>query len=152
MTKYATPRAEYELHHCEEEFKEPKISPKTDTTESPNTVIQFLRNLQCVPFIVSRSMVVLSHSKTTSAATRRHTWVHRDMIEGTHYFKPIWKARVRYRVHNSPPQISIISQLNTIYLHSQLSKLNFNIILPSTPTLSKLVTSTESSKYLLLIN
>lgn len=115
-------------------------------------IIEFLINIQCVPFIVSRNTVVLSHSKATSAATRRETCVHRDKIEGAHYFKPIWKAKVRYRAHTSPSQIPIVSQIHKIHLQILFSKLKLNIILPSAPTLSKLVTSAESSKYLLLIN
>jgi len=103
-------------------------------------------------FIVSRSMLVLSYSKNTSAATHHDTCVHRDKIKGAHYFKPIRKAKVRYRVHNSPSQLPIISQIHKIYLHILFSKLHFNIILPSTPTLPNLVTSTNSSKYLLLRN
>jgi len=129
-----------------------KISPRSDSIDSPNTVIQFITNLQCVPFIVSRSTVVLSRDKTTSAATRHDTCVHRDRIEKAYYFKPIWKAKVRYRARNSPSQIPIISQIHKIHLHVLFSRLNFNIILSSTTTLSKLITSTDSSKYLLLIN
>jgi hypothetical protein len=85
---------------------------------------QFLRNVQFAPIIVSRSTVVLSHNQTTST---EHSPRH-QRAQG-HDRRGIWKAKIRYRVHSGPPQIPVISQLNTIHLDSLLSKLNFNTML-----------------------
>jgi hypothetical protein len=50
----------------------------------------------------------------------------------------IWNRKVHYRLHNSPPRVTILSQINPVQaLPSCFFNTHFNINLPSTPWPSK---------------
>ena len=44
----------------------------------------------------------------------------------------LWKSKIHYRIYKSPSPVSILSQINPVYVLSLFLMIHFNIILPST--------------------
>jgi hypothetical protein len=51
----------------------------------------------------------------------------------------LWNPKVHYRIHNSPPTISILRQIDPAHVLSHFSEIHFNIILPSTTGSSRVL-------------
>jgi len=51
----------------------------------------------------------------------------------------LWKPEVHYRIHNSPPPVPVLRQINPVHVPlSHLLTTHSNIILPSSPSSSRL--------------
>jgi hypothetical protein len=45
----------------------------------------------------------------------------------------LWKLKVHYRIHNSPPPVPILRQIDSVHAFIPFPKINYKINLPSTP-------------------
>jgi len=85
-----------------------------------------------------------SDSKVAANCCWRCTWknslssIHFMCIKSSQITCLLWNPKVHYRVHNSPPLVCMLSQMNTVHtfpLHC--SKIHLNVIFPSMPTSSE---------------
>jgi hypothetical protein len=101
----------------------------------------YLSCLQMTPVFYSTSHTKLSNIKsiknlqTQRIFTPHHHHQHRDQRQNP---ASIWKPKVHYRVHKSPPTDPILSQSNSVHpIDPYLSKVYLNVILPPTPRSSQ---------------
>ena len=71
----------------------------------------------------------------SSSWAARRSWVSQETP------RTLWHPKVHYRIHKSPPPVPILSKIDSARPHSIISKIHFNIILPSTCQSSKGSTS-----------
>jgi hypothetical protein len=81
----------------------------------------------------------------TNSMEQRPSWEANSFSASQEIPRILWNQEAHYRIHNSPPPVPILSQLNSIHAPSpHFLNIHFNIILPSTPGSPKWAPSLRS--------
>jgi hypothetical protein len=95
----------------------------------------------------THTLVLELSSQFLTYVTYLLTYVLTYLLQGAEFFlksQPVfscqaipcilWSPKVHYRINKCPPPVPILSQIDPVYAPtSHFLKINFNIILPSTP-------------------
>ena len=78
-------------------------------------------------------------SVLTYSMKQSPSWEANRFSASQEFTRIFWKPNVHYRIHNCPPPVPILSQLDPVHTPtSHFLKIHLNIILPSTPGSPKL--------------
>jgi hypothetical protein len=70
---------------------------------------------------------------------QRLFWESKTSSDSQEVPRILWKPKVHYRIHKSPPPISILSRIDPVHAHCHFSKIHFNIILQCNNLITKIV-------------